>query len=667
MKKIYRLLTFALSALLALPAMAFTPATTISWQGTDPENGNEVESLEVIYVYFTAEGEDDIYYVDASWSAEEFKESLTLSDGTNTYSFKSVTQNTYAADSHPYFKFTLSEAITTGGTYTLTIPENSVYIYDADYNNEEKVSPAFTASWTIPDAGEVVDADVELLTLNPAILSTVYMYVTDPNGEKTFRLLKSDATATVTDEADTQVTTAYIFDYGNMFALNLDKTITTAGTYTIKVPKGVFGGDGFINDVCTGTVTIDGCVKPKVTVIPDNSAPLSELSGTISIAYDDYEGIYFANGEAVGSTITITGPDNFFAMYTASLSANVVSINVEEAITAEGIYHLTVPAGEFVYYGDNEDVYFDALDIQFTVGEGRYYDVTIDPAQGVVTSFKEFNITFGGADQIAVNGEAGPNDFPYYGTVADDGTITKVSSMMMSVGSSTPDPGEYALFSAAGPVLNVNAYGEVSDPGNYAIVIPVAAIKVDGDFLENELVFKYTIEASGEAIEYTVESTPADGATVSDLSTIEITFSTEAEGVTFAYNSLVSPELARYDDEGNKLQVYNGTYTCVDNVITWNVYSGRVVDEGNYVFNVGDGWMSMTGADGYVTKSSAFSLSFYVDGTAAVELVTADGNATYDVYNLQGIQVLRNAEENALNNLPAGLYIVNGEKRLIKR
>lgn len=39
---------------------------------------------------------------------------------------------------------------------------------------------------------------------------------------------------------------------------------------------------------------------------------------------------------------------------------------------------------------------------------------------------------------------------------------------------------------------------------------------------------------------------------------------------------------------------------------------------------------------------------------------------TITVYNLQGICVLRNAERSELNNLPAGLYIVNGKKVLVK-
>lgn len=39
---------------------------------------------------------------------------------------------------------------------------------------------------------------------------------------------------------------------------------------------------------------------------------------------------------------------------------------------------------------------------------------------------------------------------------------------------------------------------------------------------------------------------------------------------------------------------------------------------------------------------------------------------TVNVYNMQGICVLRNAEKAAVNNLPVGLYIVNGKKYLVK-
>jgi hypothetical protein len=50
--------------------------------------------------------------------------------------------------------------------------------------------------------------------------------------------------------------------------------------------------------------------------------------------------------------------------------------------------------------------------------------------------------------------------------------------------------------------------------------------------------------------------------------------------------------------------------------------------------------------------------------TTGVENIAADANATFDVYNLQGVRVARNVSN--LNNLPAGIYIANGKKVVVK-
>lgn len=54
------------------------------------------------------------------------------------------------------------------------------------------------------------------------------------------------------------------------------------------------------------------------------------------------------------------------------------------------------------------------------------------------------------------------------------------------------------------------------------------------------------------------------------------------------------------------------------------------------------------------------------DPTAIEDIVVNPAENGYVVYNLQGMCVLRAAEKSELNNLPAGLYIVNGKKYIIK-
>ena len=51
---------------------------------------------------------------------------------------------------------------------------------------------------------------------------------------------------------------------------------------------------------------------------------------------------------------------------------------------------------------------------------------------------------------------------------------------------------------------------------------------------------------------------------------------------------------------------------------------------------------------------------------SAIGTVAAEKNQLVDVYNLAGILVLRNADAEAIRNLPAGFYIAGGRKILVK-
>lgn len=59
-------------------------------------------------------------------------------------------------------------------------------------------------------------------------------------------------------------------------------------------------------------------------------------------------------------------------------------------------------------------------------------------------------------------------------------------------------------------------------------------------------------------------------------------------------------------------------------------------------------------------------LWFQKSATSATNDVAVPAQNDYTVYNLQGIQVTKVTNENDVNNLPAGLYIVNGKKVLVK-
>ena len=51
---------------------------------------------------------------------------------------------------------------------------------------------------------------------------------------------------------------------------------------------------------------------------------------------------------------------------------------------------------------------------------------------------------------------------------------------------------------------------------------------------------------------------------------------------------------------------------------------------------------------------------------SGIEDITINEKSGYNVYNLQGVQVLRTDNPEMINALPAGIYIVNGKKMVVK-
>ncbi len=68
------------------------------------------------------------------------------------------------------------------------------------------------------------------------------------------------------------------------------------------------------------------------------------------------------------------------------------------------------------------------------------------------------------------------------------------------------------------------------------------------------------------------------------------------------------------------------------------------------------------------SKGTQFKFTFVYDteSEAGIENVAADATLGYTVYTLTGVKILETADKSQVVNLPAGLYIINGKKVIIK-
>lgn len=66
------------------------------------------------------------------------------------------------------------------------------------------------------------------------------------------------------------------------------------------------------------------------------------------------------------------------------------------------------------------------------------------------------------------------------------------------------------------------------------------------------------------------------------------------------------------------------------------------------------------------SNEAPFNFKFVYDCTAGISGVGNDFNGVYTVYSIVGIKVLETTDKDEIRNLPAGLYIVNGEKVIVR-
>lgn len=168
----------------------------------------------------------------------------------------------------------------------------------------------------------------------------------------------------------------------------------------------------------------------------------------------------------------------------------------------------------------------------------------------------------------------------------------------------------------------------------------------------------------GDAPAATIEKVvPANGATVESLSYILFTFSyyvgaTEDTAIfpklyREGSEELIAVEFTLDNEDGTGKVAHMDGALRVTEPITVN---------GNYILDIPAGYF----VDGNGRSLDGITLKYTVqnDGTGIADVEAADG--AYTVFSLQGVKVLETTDATLLNNLPAGVYIINGTKVLVK-
>lgn len=192
--------------------------------------------------------------------------------------------------------------------------------------------------------------------------------------------------------------------------------------------------------------------------------------------------------------------------------------------------------------------------------------------------------------------------------------------------------------------------------------------KLDGHFI-----VEYSTETPGD---YIAKSTFADPTVVGATSQMEIldengsfrltdTEYFDEDGEPTAEPTYIMVKEVTFDSHGNAvLETLTESYDGLPELVAATKCDYIYDENGNPTEMTVSDWDYEEDEYFYVWKTT---YGDYTDVSAGIENVAADNAAEgYTVYNLQGILVMRATDAANLSTLPAGLYIINGKKHLIR-
>ena len=481
---------------LTSPITVLAPTNTFAFESTTPADNANLLELSTVKVT----------YADVPTLATEG----ASVDVINTETSTAVTTATVAYDAEDWNSvvFTLAAAITTPGTYTLTIPDE--FIWNSQYNESAEdngvsqgatYTPATTLTFT-------VIGPIAPISITPADQSEVESFT---SATITF---EEDVTydelieVTIAQRNGLYYQKATVSVDGATVTVSAPEEITEAGTYAISVPAGAFSTtDGRTNEAFTTMFTITEPAGPADTfvytsVVPADGSEVAELS-SITVTYPQWVCDYinetpFNVVDAESNVVT-----------TASLTYNDnwedVVIVLEEPITAEGTYTITVPAG-YIYSNEGYDpsaadkgvsngaIYNPEFTLTYTVKAASepintFVYTSVNPAnESVVKELGNITITF----PAWVTNEV--NDTPINVINSEDGSTVTTATL------------GYPLGEGYDKVV-LKLPEAVKTNGTYTITVPEGYIYDYDDAICNpEFTLTYTVDTVNGISTVTIDS-----------------------------------------------------------------------------------------------------------------------------------------------------------------
>lgn len=466
-------------------------------------------------------------------------------------------------------------------------------------------------------------------------------------------------------------------DANTYVEFSLDKPITLAGKYVMYVPEKIFiVGEQFTTSYSPEfwlTFTVEGEVvgdTPNITPAPGKIESLSDFTLNYSDLMPSWNGVAtlsLPNGEE----LSLNG--NAFEMVLADPSNEMSDILgqrcvLPETYTEDGDYVLSIPAGMFVMADYSNS---PAWTVTWTIGEGGGSDIPdvpgipdgleITPAEGVITELPGFSLHCYGLEIAYDNWEEEITLF------LPSGEVVYVDRNMMAP---IEDPNAMNWWD---PYLGLTYEFDhpFTQPGEYTLYVPDGTLEIAAgwDYIPVPA-FKvvWTIEGTANTSVYVL---PDPKEELAELAWFSIN-SYNDENLEPNYDNWeLAATLTYPDGEGMLIRNYQFEPVNAD-PSDWNsayisqVYTFKepLTAKGAYKLEIPAGFFNL-GWDFDVVEVDAITVVWTVGDNVGVSGAFAE--TEFNVFTVDGKVVLTNGTAAQLDELGAGLYIINGKKVMLRK
>lgn len=425
-----------------------------------------------------------------------------------------------------------------------------------------------------------------------------------------------------------------------------------AGTLTITADAGAFTIDGTASPAISYSAQFGEEKEFEVTCTPKNGTDIEKFDvitltyvGATSIEFGEYFEMMLAKGLSEGTAISKSD---------VTLNGNVVTIKVPEEAAAAfkpGLYSLSMDEGSLIIDGK-----YPSTPIHVGWNLIRTSEISQDwtpNPTGAIVNYGygvEGGIAFGELETVGRGTNYNQIEV-YYDDVKlspyVDGT-ENIGYLIQTGGSDYPN------------VFMISVYYTPTDKsGKMKVVIPAGALTISGTALANPIEYTWDVVMYRD---YAYVLTPTSGSSVAELAKVQITFpeattATISESFVNGWAQLKQSYMVL--SNAKEVKAVEGAAHPTFEV----TFATPAADKGNYSINI---W-----AGAFILDSAIESPQITGTYTVDPSLVGISGiyaeDGLYTVVNMQGIMLMRDADVEKVKALPAGLYIINGQKVNIRK